>query len=527
MKSRGEKIADGVWTALAAAWLAVFPLWQTGSYTCITRAKWEGMLLLTGITVLATLVVCVLCLVAERRLPFHWHAGQGWMLGYFALLGLAALFGAYHNQRNANGQWCVWLGSKRYEGMATQLCYMGVCLVMSLRRPKWRWVLHLCAVSLALQCAVAFAQYAGCNPLGLFPAGLSTRTNYEFQGTIGNIDMVSGYLSLVVPLLMGNFAASRRGGWDWLLAGLAGSLWTFCMEVQSGLIALALGAGLLVLWMLRCPPVRVRGMMILSGLALCLAARKMIVFPWLDGVQDVCFTGFGGGSVLLLGLSVALAALAVMLHRHTGRAWPIAGVAAFALAALAAGTVLLLLLPLDERFGGLWELREVLLGRGQDSFGSYRLGVWRQTLQMAGKHLWLGNGPGTFWFAFAEHLSQAGVSFPERFDAPHNEYLAILANAGLPALLTYVALLLCVMAGCLRAANRKQRSFCGAAALLGALLCYAAQGMFSFSICLVSPMFWAALGLAMAESVSGSGTGRADRRLCGRNRIRTAAHPKD
>ena len=56
MKSRGEKIADGVWTALAAAWLAVFPLWQTGSYTCITRAKWEGMLLLTGATLLCYLL---------------------------------------------------------------------------------------------------------------------------------------------------------------------------------------------------------------------------------------------------------------------------------------------------------------------------------------------------------------------------------------------------------------------------------------------------------------------------------------
>ena len=36
-------------------------------------------------------------------------------------------------------------------------------------------------------------------------------------------------------------------------------------------------------------------------------------------------------------------------------------------------------------------------------------------------------------------------------------------------------------------------------ALGASILCYAAQGFFSFSICLVSPMFWAVLGMACAH----------------------------
>ncbi len=42
------------------------------------------------------------------------------------------------------------------------------------------------ALALVLFCGVVALQYAGLNPLELFPGTLSTRTNYEFQGTIGN-----------------------------------------------------------------------------------------------------------------------------------------------------------------------------------------------------------------------------------------------------------------------------------------------------------------------------------------------------
>lgn len=489
MEHREDTTLTYLWTALAALWLSVFPLWQEGTYSSITRAKWEGTLLFTALTLGAGLFAALYGLIKYRRLPFRFCREQIMALALFLLMGLSACFGAYAQQINKNGQLCVWMGSLRYEGMATQLCYMAIFLVMSLHPIREDWLLHLCALSLLGQCTVVVLQYLDLNPLGLFPGSLSTRTNYEFQGTIGNIDMVSGYLSLILPMLLGSFILTPKGGWLWLAAGCCGTLWMMCMEVQSSLIALGVFACLIVAAMLWKPGLRGRGTLVLGVMVFCYALRKCIAFPWLDEVENLtlCLPGTGGMILLLLGLVLILSGIRLM-HPHKplftlqGRQ-----VVLLLLGMLAVGVIILLALPLTEEWGGLWEIREVLLGRGQDSFGSYRLGVWRQTLQLSREHLLLGNGPDTFWYAFREHLQKAGVSFPESFDNPHNEYLALLVNDGLPALLCYLLLLFSTLRRC----RRNPRQW----ALLAGLTAYAAQGIFSFSICIVAPMFWAALGM--------------------------------
>ena len=166
------------------------------------------------------------------------------------------------------------------------------------------------------------------------------------------------------------------------------------------------------------------------------------------------------------------------------------------LLALGAATgVAVILLGAFPEGSALWELREVLHGRGQDAFGSERLGIWRMTLGMARKNLLFGTGPDTFWYAMAQYQAETAQSLMQHFDNPHNMLLAVLSGSGAPALMLYLALMGAAAARCLRGARKEPWLL----ALGIGLAAYQLQGLFTFSICLVSPMFWALFGMTMAQ----------------------------
>ena len=58
------------------------------------------------------------------------------------------------------------------------------------------------AAGIAVFFVIVLLQRGGGNPLGLYPSGRSYVQNPEFQGTIGNIDMGTGYLLLLAGLFL-------------------------------------------------------------------------------------------------------------------------------------------------------------------------------------------------------------------------------------------------------------------------------------------------------------------------------------
>lgn len=506
-------------TLLGMLWLGVFPLlgviWRDGwpwqlplSYSSMTRSKWELALLLGGVgTALLPVLVCC----GWQRI--NWKNPARWLLaGYFGWVALSAWQGSSAGLEDASGQLVVWIGSGRYEGLSTQLCYLVILLAMSLCRPYMKPLLTAAALGALAMAAVIAGQYLGGNPLGLYPGTRSIYTNYEFQGTLGNIDMVAGYLALITPLLLGSWAV--QGGPMGCLTLPTGAVCVLLMlmiDVQSGLLALMAGAGLLLALMLNQPQLRSRGLQVLALILACVTLRSLIGLPWVDGLEApwycevrpdallprltgteaVVFPWAPSWKKLLPALAAAvLLVLSVPLRRRPGRRVPL-GVILALIAVLAAAAVLAVwLLPIPEGSGMLWELHEILNGRMQDSFGSERFGVWRHTLLIARKHLLFGTGPDTFRSVLREHLAETGAALQQTFDNPHNILLAILMQNGLPALLLYAA-------GIAAAVVLSRRSRSGLAVSAG-VLCYLVQCMFCFSLCIVTPIFWALTGVCIA-----------------------------
>lgn len=484
-------------TAAACLWLGLFPLWQDGSYSRITHAKWTGMLALCALTVLLALGVTVVLGLRRQLRGAVQHRTARWLaLAYLALVAFSAWQGRLADALNSRGEPVVLMGAVRYEGLYTQLCYGLILLALSLHPVRLRTATHAAAAGLMLFCGVAALQYAGVNALGLFPGNLSLRTNYEFQSTIGNIDMVSGYLALALPLVLMGYVLSPRRSWPWLIPGFLGATLMACMEVQSGLIATLALCGLTVLTMLRRPQTRSRGLCALATLASAFALRQMLRLPWLDGTPDLLIEPLTPSALALLALSAALLAAAWLLRKRPGPAMPLRWVICLTLAAAIAVVAAVALLPIPDSMGGLYELHECLQGRPQDHYGSWRVGAWRHTLLMSRQSLLTGTGPDTFLYAMSAHLSETGAALGETIDAPHNEYLAILANNGLPALIAYVAMLTGAVWSLLRRSRRTPTLLAPAAAIV----CYALQAAFSLSVCVVTPLFFATLGIALSAT---------------------------
>ncbi len=425
MQSGQTKYGIGM-TVSACLWLGLFPLLQFGSFHTITHDKWICMLVLTGLTLAGFLADAVMRRLSRPRLLPLLFGG-----GLLLWTVLSCLFSPY-----PGSPW--WFGTGRREGLATQLCYLALFFLFSFSKVCKKVVLTAAGCGVLVFFAVVLIQRAGGNPFGLYPEGSGYEFAPDFQGTIGNVDMCSAYLVILCGLFLPE------------LVGVLRDLVQKARTVPSS------------------PRKSVKQVFYACLLLVSLAAAVYLLFT---------IHVFSGQ----LALTVLVAVVLVRLLPKKARL-PI-------LVLLLAAVLLLVWFWPGEEGTEIWELHEILQGRPQYAFGSGRLGVLARTrtmLQTEGRLL-LGTGADTFAKRFNAFLMTYEMAHPDEpyldgyYDSPHCEYLALISNCGIPALLCFLALIVCCCLG--------RSPWCDT------VLAYSVQLLFSFSVCLVAPMFWVVLGL--------------------------------
>lgn len=325
----------------------------------------------------------------------------------------------------------VIIGASRYDGLVTLLLYGGIFLAVSAFGEWKKYYVYLLAASASVCSLIALIQFTGANPLGLYPAGLNyyddgVRYTGEFLGTIGNTNLLAAFYCLCIPLFTGHALTNRK------------------MADRLMLLPAALCAGVLI------------GSRVASGLVALAAAAVTLIPYYVNYIHR--------NKRLTLAVSASMAALCVL-----------------ALAAV-------------YFYGGgsgtLHELSEVLHGHVEDSYGSSRVGIWRECLRLFGESPVTGGGPDTLVLrtdmTFSRYVEETGSTLSTHVDNAHCEILGYLVNLGLLGALPYVAL----CAGSLR------RFFRGCApAAGGALCCYYVQSLFGLGLCIVVPLVWIYMGL--------------------------------
>ncbi len=393
----------------------------------------------------------------------------------------------------------AWIGLSRYEGLLTILLYILVFLAVSAYGRWDRRFLYLLGGVTAGNALLGLLQYAGQNPFSLFPPGTDFHDafilyNGQFMGTLGNVDILSAFLCLTVPLFYGAYCL--RGRWPALLPLGAGAFLLALADVDGGY--LGIGTALLLTMPVYCR----RGLPWGRALSAMGVAAAALGAGWMlhgDSTQALCLRPGVLSWAALLGGALLAAAGAALSRRQAAAPSPSPAKTArrmwLALAALAAaGLIAVYCFPFSA--GPAQALHQILHGNLDPAFGSGRIRIWQEVLRLIGEAPLLGGGPDTLLprmtFTFSRYIPAAGQVVEAVADAAHNDFLNIAVNQGLPALGFYLAGLLAWFTAL------SKRGGDTALTVLPAVTAYLAQSFFNVKLCTVSALFW--ILLAMGES---------------------------
>ena len=327
----------------------------------------------------------------------------------------------------------AWVGLSRNEGFLTIAIHVCAFLCLSVHGRADRKLLWAFGGAMTLQSVICILQLLGKNPLNLYPGDL---TYYD-----AGIAYSGAYLGTI-----GN------------------------ADLTSAVLALA---------------VPVFGTAIWKGQG---RSRFLLLIPLLLSLTVLLWCRVAAGYVALLG--GLLLTVPALLRQRKARiiGWIVSG----CLCVLAAALVYAV--PFSG--GTLGELHQLLHGQISDTFGSGRIHIWRQVLELAGKNLLFGTGPDTLMAAELEGFTRMDENLQlmivAQIDLAHNEYLQILVSQGLPALLLYLGALGTTAVRWFRQGrDDRTLAICGSA-----VLWYCIQVFFGFSLIGAAPLFWAAWALA-------------------------------
>lgn len=502
MKTERQGFAVWLTDKYAFIMLLVFPLFTgLSGYRSITLSKYLFFVCATCAWLLLIVGYGVFSVVKRKDELMYPDAPSLAVIAFMTVCCLSALFSPFRES--------VFFGAGRYDGLASFLLYGGIFLGCArYARPRPAHAAAL-GVSCTLCCAVAVLQLLDMDVLKLFPSGMSyydhgTFYTGEFLGTIGNTNLLSAFLCLCIPLFSALFITDG-GKRSWLFAvpvfpavfvlaasGVAGGIVALCACALCAAPALISSRERLY-----------RAMAVFA--VICLAAGLALGFECAYENRSAVF-GFDFAKALPVFLVAALSLIARGVLKRLGlprldRRGFLRGILILEGAAVLAGLAALYFIPWPG--GTLYELSHVLHGEINDSFGSSRIGIWKNVLALVPERPLLGGGPDTLALRldmhFSRYVPETGKTLSVYVDNAHNEYLGLLVNTGVFGLAAYLA---CMVLTLRRLLTKHPGNICTALGL--GLICYWVQAFFGLGLCITAPLMWMFWGMVCNYNIEGT-----------------------
>jgi hypothetical protein len=133
-----------------------------------------------------------------------------------------------------------------------------------------------------------------------------------------------------------------------------------------------------------------------------------------------------------------------------------------------------------------------------DDWGTHRGYIWRNALECFEKFsIWkklVGYGPETFGILLLRKT--AGNPYGQLFDSAHNEYLHLLITIGILGVLSYIAFVIELV----KSSIKENKDNIYKMAIAFAIICYSSQAFVNINVPIVAPVLWLLFGAISAKT---------------------------
>ncbi|QSX06103.1 O-antigen ligase family protein [Sedimentibacter sp. zth1] len=401
-------------------------------YQNITKVKFNMFCIISCIYLLLIILLYVeLLFIGQKKLSSLWSSLKttSWTQKLVLVFFLFSLLSAIFSDNHS----VAFKGGSRFEGLLTIAIYCICFFATSIYGKPAKWQIYILGLSMTIFCCISIIQLMGYNPFSLYPKGYNYFDgNVKYAGfyisTVGNIDLASALLCLTTPIfLIGVIRMSEKRKFFLLVPLILCIIVTFAIKVQAGILGEVVG---LILVMPVVLPVKTK-----IKKLLCVVILLFIIL----GIFLLWNYDFEGNETL-------------------------------------------------------FEAHELLHGNWEDEYGTGRIYIWKNVINLIPEKLFLGGGPDTLLDRMATHFQRydekLDLTIYALVDVAHNEYLNIIVNQGLFALIFYLLALASSAIRWVKNSTNIDAAICGSA-----VLCYCIQAFFGISMCITSIFFWLTLGL--------------------------------
>lgn len=498
---------------------ALFPLFFSNRFFNIRHDKFYFFIILTDALLVAELLIIATYTIdntaavnqtKERadKLPLYKTLSfTDWAVLAFLAVCIVSTLLSDHPYEAFFGESLSAASAGRNSGLLLIIFYVVAYFLITRLFHYFEYVFVAFACGSALVFILAILNSFYIDPFQMF-VGLDEHQQIIFTSTIGNINLLSSFICVALPVMITLSVHTQKNSLRALYLVVSGIGFASLMVADSDSGILGLGGFLIIylIWYSRRIDrlkryfLAVSVMLIFSKLLRLFSLIMNDRNKGMDTYQSF-FVYSNSSYILLAAIGLITIGLYLLDSKKPGitlsKAVPITLTVIFALIAAAVISIVVYFSCIDTKTD-LGNLNTLL--RFNDKWGTHRGFMWIRSMWIFGDFSFIdkifGCGPDTFYFAFSPYFEELTKFGDSSTNAAHNEYINYLITVGIAGLAAYLA----IVGGAIARAVKTAKQNPLAIVFVSAVICYSVQAVVNISQPITTPLF--IIFIALCEALS-------------------------